>query len=393
MRVGGKVYFIDGDEFVTDPDEKGDEKVDADGNLLGGRKFKCHTFVLPQRHPSRQYMLAIDAARASGFRDSLYFFRRNPLALKLSATQPEKEFLISAGKLGAHLKTRSVTLVTARSAYKLHGAKMILDGRWVTDDYYESKCLAEITEKGLKPGDLVGELPDPLGASSQTAPSGQQPATSTSSGIYRAGGPTTIFGSTGWGPFSDGPHSAVRKSLLTREGLTEENWMMEAARRVGDAGEEWMRMRREARVACGGILGDGLDKGKGKEVQAAEGEEKRGATEELEGAERKRARSEESQYPLGVYEPHTGLVHCMYISIAVFSHIFILFFLDRADTQPTRCHWEQIGQRKMLRGTKAGNGAWALAWVDTHIELPTPGQADPYAQTRAEILEAVSEMC
>jgi chromatin structure-remodeling complex protein RSC7 len=94
--------------------------------LNPGRKFKCHTFVLPQRHSSRQYMLAIDAARASGFRDSLYFFRRNPLALKLSATQPEKEFLISAGKLGAHLKTRSVTLVTARSAYKLHGAKMIL---------------------------------------------------------------------------------------------------------------------------------------------------------------------------------------------------------------------------------------------------------------------------
>jgi chromatin structure-remodeling complex protein RSC7 len=268
-----------------------------------------------------------------------------------------------------------------------------IDGRWVTDDYYESKCLAEITEKGLKPGDPVGELPDPLGASSQTVPSGQQPTTSTSSGIYRAGGPTTIFGSTGWGPFSDGPHSAVRKSLLTREGLTEENWMLEAAKRVGDAGDEWTRMRREARVACGGILGDGLDKGKGKEVQVAEGEEKRGATEELEGAERKRAKAEESQYPLGVYEPHTGLVHCMYTSIAVFLHILILFSPDRADTQPTRCHWEQIGQQKMLRGTKAGNGAWALAWVDTHIELPTPEEADPYARTRAEILEAVKEMC
>jgi chromatin structure-remodeling complex protein RSC7 len=36
MKIGGKVYFIDGDEFVTDPDEKGDEKVDVDGNLLGG---------------------------------------------------------------------------------------------------------------------------------------------------------------------------------------------------------------------------------------------------------------------------------------------------------------------------------------------------------------------
>lgn len=71
-------------------------------------------------------MLAIDAARSSGFRDSLYYFRRNALALKLSASQQEKEALIQVGKLGAHLKTRSVTLVTARSAYKLHGAKMII---------------------------------------------------------------------------------------------------------------------------------------------------------------------------------------------------------------------------------------------------------------------------
>lgn len=74
-------------------------------------------------------MLAIDAARSSGFRDSLYYFRRNALALKLSASQQEKEALIQAGKLGAHLKTRSVTLVTARSAYKLHGAKMIIGKR------------------------------------------------------------------------------------------------------------------------------------------------------------------------------------------------------------------------------------------------------------------------
>jgi chromatin structure-remodeling complex protein RSC7 len=71
-------------------------------------------------------MLAIDAARTSGFRDSLYYFRRNPLAFKLNATQPEKEYLIEAGKLGAHLKTRSVTLVTARSAFKLHGSKMVI---------------------------------------------------------------------------------------------------------------------------------------------------------------------------------------------------------------------------------------------------------------------------
>jgi len=72
------------------------------------------------------YMLAIDAARTSGFRDSLYYFRRNPLALKLNATQPEKEHLIEIGKLGSHLRTRSVTLITARSAFKLHGSKMVI---------------------------------------------------------------------------------------------------------------------------------------------------------------------------------------------------------------------------------------------------------------------------
>ena len=143
-RVGDRVYYIERDEFVTEPDEKGDQKIDIDGILQGGeldvpfclpgsliltaigRRFKCSTFVLPSRHPTRHYMLAIDAARSSGFRDSLYYFRKNALALKLSASQPEKELLIQAGKLGAHLKTRSVTLVTARSAYKLHGSKMII---------------------------------------------------------------------------------------------------------------------------------------------------------------------------------------------------------------------------------------------------------------------------
>ncbi len=91
-----------------------------------GRRFKAQTFVLPNRHPERKYMLAIDAARTSGFRDSLYYFRRNPLAMKLNATQLEKDHLIEVGKLGSHLKTRSVTLVTARSAFKLHGAKTLV---------------------------------------------------------------------------------------------------------------------------------------------------------------------------------------------------------------------------------------------------------------------------
>ena len=50
--------------------------------------------------------------------------------------------------------------------------------------------------------------------------------------------------------------------------------------------------------------------------------------------------------------------------------------LDRADLQPSQCRWEVVpdtaDKRRVLGGTKAGNGAWAVAWVDTVMEVPPP---------------------
>lgn len=187
------------------------------------------------------------------------------------------------------------------------------DGRWVTDDYYEDRVLAEITAKGLSPGDFVGELPDPLAASASNAPATSAPSqlfSGTNQGVYRAGGPTTLFGGSGWGPFSDGPHSAVRKSLLTREGLTKENWMMEAARRVHEMNAEWSKMRQEARTPCGGISEGGS--GKGKEKEDVNGV---GAMDvDGEGDAGQKKKTDEVELPLGVYEPHTGLVHCKFFA-------------------------------------------------------------------------------
>jgi hypothetical protein len=34
--IQGKVYVIEGDEFVTEDDPTGDTKIDKNGNLLGG---------------------------------------------------------------------------------------------------------------------------------------------------------------------------------------------------------------------------------------------------------------------------------------------------------------------------------------------------------------------
>ena len=217
------------------------------------------------------------------------------------------------------------------------------------DDYYEDKVLADITEKGLKPGDPVGELADPNApsaaalAAAELANAQKADRAGGTQGIYRAGGPTTLFGGPGWGPYSDGPLNAVRKSLLNRDGLNEENWMLIAAQRTAEASAEWSKQRRRALVPYGGIFGatsiadgeeedrGGLgggseeDHGKVAKGKAAKGQ---GQGQEQDGQEpaqdrrdhdagarrRKRARRED-KVPRGVYEPHSGIVLCQFFLI------------------------------------------------------------------------------
>ena len=64
--------------------------------------------------------------------------------------------------------------------------------------------------------------------------------------------------------------------------------------------------------------------------------------------------------------------------------------IDRTDTQPTRYRWEQVAPRRILGGTKVGNGAWALAWVDTCLELPGRNDLDPFATEREGLIASLS---
>ena len=236
----------------------------------------------------------------------------------------------------------------------------------MVDDYYEDKVLADITEKGLKPGDPVGELADPNApsaaalAAAELANAQKGDRSGGAQGIYRAGGPTTLFGGQGWGPYSDGPLNAVRKSLLNRDGLNEENWMLVAAQRAAEANADWAKQRRRALVPYGGIFGavpmppppsppgkiDEEEEGAGvgvgvgvggegaKDVVVRQGkgkaqdhqrEDNDRAQEQRENEagtrRRKRARREE-KVPRGVYEPHTGIVLCTFF----FSPTPLLFF-------------------------------------------------------------------
>ena len=292
------------------------------------------------------------------------------------------------------------------------------------DDYYEDKVLADITEKGLKPGDLVGELADPNApsaaalAAAELANAQKGDRAGGTQGIYRAGGPTTLFGSAGWGPYSDGPLNAVRKSLLNRDGLNEENWMLIAAQRTAEASAEWAKQRRGALVPFGGIFGATASsappppaekkdeaveeervkaKAEGKRQGHGHGDEQEQSVQEQREDEapatgvqaRKRARWEEKE-PRGVYEPHIGIVLCQFLLFALALPISLLRIVltDRADTQPTCAHWEGLRdsaeKRQVLGGTKAGNGAWALAWVDTVMDLPASEEAYDAGRAAAE---------
>lgn len=197
------------------------------------------------------------------------------------------------------------------------------EGRWVLDDYDESKSLSEITPRGLQPGDLVGDLPDPQSTSTSTtidAVSSNATASQSNQGgglgIYRAGGPTTIFGSAGWGPFSDGPLNAVRKGFLNREGVKEENWMHLAAQRVREADQEFAKIRRHGVQPNGGVprgsmfFGGGLYHPRRQEESVKANEEPPSGE-----APRRRSKAAGSPYPLGVFEPHSGQVLCTSLSI------------------------------------------------------------------------------
>ena len=162
----------------------------------------------------------------------------------------------------------------------------------VTDDYYEDKALADITERGLKPGDPVEELIEQQAAAVADASKDRSVGNKTERtglGIYRTGGPTTVFGGMGLGPFSDGPLNVAKKAMLNREGVNEENWMFVMAERTREANEEWTKGRRENLRPLGGLV----------EVEKPMETDSGDTTSKDEGI-----------YPLGIFEPHSNLVHC-----------------------------------------------------------------------------------
>ncbi|CDK27259.1 unnamed protein product [Kuraishia capsulata CBS 1993] len=149
----GKPMVVEDDEIITPDDPKGEEKVDKQGALLGGRQYKIRTFTCMNRK-DKLFMLSTEPARCMGFRDSYLLFQKHKRLLKIIIDDAEKMDLIEREILPHSYKGRTIGLVSARSVFKEFGARIVINGKKVTDDYYEEKARAE--------GAIEGELADPV---------------------------------------------------------------------------------------------------------------------------------------------------------------------------------------------------------------------------------------
>lgn len=142
-----------GDEYLPrEIDENGEKKVMPNGQLLGGRDYRCRTFLVPNRG-DKLFMLATECARVLGYRDSYLLFNKNRSLYKIIANQTEKDDLVNQEILPFSYRSRQIAIVTARSMFRQFGSRVIVNGRRVRDDYWETKA----RKQGFTEADLAGE--------------------------------------------------------------------------------------------------------------------------------------------------------------------------------------------------------------------------------------------
>lgn len=212
MDKQGNTYDVVGDEALVDDDADGNEKVDELGQLQGGREYRVRTFTIMGKG-ERLYMLSTEPARCCGFRDSYLFFTKHPKLYKVLVGDEEKKDLIDRDILPNSYKGRNIGVVTARSVFREFGARIIVGGRRVIDDYKVAEMRAN--------GEPEGELADPddhVPENRSEYNRNRYVAWFGASEVYRSQGTATVPG---------GKQGAVRKH---RNNITVQNWQFMHAR-------------------------------------------------------------------------------------------------------------------------------------------------------------------
>ncbi|WFD43653.1 chromatin structure-remodeling complex subunit RSC7 [Malassezia psittaci] len=387
LEIDGQEYRIADDQLTLSTDPDGDKKIDASGRLQGGRSFRVPTFTLPNcSDPHRLYMMSIDVARALGFRDSAYFFRKHPLLHKIGVNSELKEALAEDARIAAQVRMRNATIVTARSVFQLVGARIITKGRMVLDDYYE----ADARKEGHREGALVS-MPsiewilraERRRESDRERDKGRRrPDAATYTTIDPQGESVlTTFGDAGHSPFERAGQWIQRRQALQRADLTEENWMLEYARGVASLNADLAESRRERKTALpnSGVRTPSLVSLQDNAAMQEDPEEhllsdmrppweqskdssdpaSRAALQAAARLRKYRARRE-AEPPVGVFEPHT---YRMQVA---------------QDTQPMHASWTKLNDKPQLSSATNSNASLAqFAMVETCLVFKAHANKPP----------------
>ncbi|CAK7213702.1 chromatin structure-remodeling complex subunit RSC7 [Sporothrix bragantina] len=226
----GTMADIVNDELDLPEDPEGEKKVDKDGNLQGGREYRCRTFTVAGRG-SRLYMLSTEPARCVGFRDSYLFFTKHRRLYKVLVGDDEKRDMIEREIIPHSYKGRTIGIVTARSVFREFGALIIVGGRRVIDDY----TLAN-EEEGAPPV-VEGALADPNDHFVPGEPynKNQYVAWHGASAVYHSNsgpalGGTGTPGGPGGAPASQNLFNKAADAKKRRVAVNDYNWQLEHAR-------------------------------------------------------------------------------------------------------------------------------------------------------------------
>ncbi|PYI04863.1 hypothetical protein BO78DRAFT_157465 [Aspergillus sclerotiicarbonarius CBS 121057] len=226
-KEGNMMDVID-DEVALPDDLEGETKVDKNGNLQGDREYRVRVFTILNRG-DRKYMLSTEPARCIGFRDSYLFFQKHKLLYKIIIDDEAKRDLIEREIIPHSYKGRAIGVVTARSVFREFGAKIIVGGKKVLDDYN--------VQAARERGDVEGETAvpeDKLPPPGEPYNKNQYVAWHGASSVYHTSAPSV--------PLPTGKAVDSKKRKVT---VTGDNWMLEHAREASNFNSLMSLARRE----------------------------------------------------------------------------------------------------------------------------------------------------
>ncbi|KAK2750956.1 hypothetical protein FQN57_000031 [Myotisia sp. PD_48] len=224
----GNMMDVVNDEVDLPEDPEGETKVDKMGNLLGNREYRVRTFTILNKG-KQQYMLSTEPARCIGFRDSYLFFQKHKLLYKIIIDDEQKRDMIDRAIIPHSYKGRAIGVVTARSVFREFGAKIIIGGRKVIDDYH--------AQAARERGDVEGEVAVPedrLPPPGEKYNKNQYVAWHGASSVYHSGAPSVPA------PMGKIIDPKKRKVLVTGD-----NWMLEHARAASQYNSALLEARRK----------------------------------------------------------------------------------------------------------------------------------------------------